>query len=236
MNKFRHVILGCFIGSIITLSTTSFANPSNIISAILDSTIKFEINGEEQTLSSDYDVILYKDRTYVPVRFVAEHLGAEVDWAESTRTVVINEKECLPCSKEEKPQDSNNIRYDELPVTTYVNDHDLKIIVSSIVQEEERTLIFLELDNLGKAPIQLDQLATKFIIEDETIKQTELSDNILIKYDSGWFNDVREEQSRQGMITMPPLPKDTENITLQLKTIQNDGSQKETETKLNISL
>ncbi|MDD5689953.1 MAG: copper amine oxidase N-terminal domain-containing protein [Caldisericia bacterium] len=28
-------------------------------------------------------------RTFVPIRFISEHLGAKVDWDESTRTVTI---------------------------------------------------------------------------------------------------------------------------------------------------
>ena len=32
---------------------------------------------------------IINDRTYVPIRFVAEELGAEVQWNEETKTVTI---------------------------------------------------------------------------------------------------------------------------------------------------
>ena len=33
--------------------------------------------------------MIINDRTYVPIRFVAEELGAEVQWNEETKTVTI---------------------------------------------------------------------------------------------------------------------------------------------------
>lgn len=45
------------------------------------------INGETKTL--DVPPMIVNDRTLVPVRFVAEAFGANVDWDESTQTVII---------------------------------------------------------------------------------------------------------------------------------------------------
>lgn len=48
------------------------------------------INGETKTL--DVPPMVIDDRTLVPVRFVAEAFGANVDWNESTQTVIIGTK------------------------------------------------------------------------------------------------------------------------------------------------
>jgi hypothetical protein len=48
------------------------------------------INGETKTL--DVPPMVIDDRTLVPVRFVAEAFGANVDWDEATRTVIIGTK------------------------------------------------------------------------------------------------------------------------------------------------
>ena len=40
-------------------------------------------------------VLLVNARTYVPVRFISEHLGASVDWDAPYYTVVIEKNECL---------------------------------------------------------------------------------------------------------------------------------------------
>jgi len=44
---------------------------------------------ETRTLVMDVPAIIINDRTFVPVRFVSETLGATVDWIDDTRTVVI---------------------------------------------------------------------------------------------------------------------------------------------------
>lgn len=52
------------------------------------------INGETKTL--DVPPMVIDDRTLVPVRFVAEAFGANVDWNEATQTVVIGTKQSQP--------------------------------------------------------------------------------------------------------------------------------------------
>lgn len=48
------------------------------------------INGETKTL--DVPPMVIDDRTLIPVRFVAEAFGANVDWNEATQTVIIRTK------------------------------------------------------------------------------------------------------------------------------------------------
>ena len=45
------------------------------------------VNGIEHTL--DVAPEITDDRTFVPLRFVSESVGAEVDWDAATRTVII---------------------------------------------------------------------------------------------------------------------------------------------------
>jgi len=52
--------------------------------------IKLVVNGQE--LSTDVPTQLINGRTMVPVRWIAEALGAEVQWDGNTRTVMINTK------------------------------------------------------------------------------------------------------------------------------------------------
>jgi len=46
------------------------------------------VNGEVVTL--DVPAMLYNARTMVPLRFIAESTGADVDWCDETRTVTIS--------------------------------------------------------------------------------------------------------------------------------------------------
>ncbi len=52
---------------------------------------EYTINGEKNLM--DTEALLKEDRTFVPVRFVSEGLGARVDWDPAVRTVYIDTRE-----------------------------------------------------------------------------------------------------------------------------------------------
>ncbi|MGI6751388.1 MAG: N-acetylmuramoyl-L-alanine amidase [Anaerovoracaceae bacterium] len=56
------------------------------------------VNGVKRIM--DVPARIVKNRTMIPVRFVSESLGCEVDWDDTTRTVIVN----LP-TKEEQPRE-----------------------------------------------------------------------------------------------------------------------------------
>ncbi|GAA4865801.1 hypothetical protein GCM10023310_51660 [Paenibacillus vulneris] len=77
----KNLLSGIFIGIALSLSSVAFA--ADAIQALL-SPVKFEFNGEPRAMDSEYDTLNYKGHLYVPVRYVADNLGA---------TVVYDEKE-----------------------------------------------------------------------------------------------------------------------------------------------
>ena len=62
----------------------------------------YTINGEKNLM--DTEALLKEDRTFVPVRFVSEGLGARVDWDPAVRTVYIDTRE-KGDSKDDTPKD-----------------------------------------------------------------------------------------------------------------------------------
>ncbi|AUG56199.1 copper amine oxidase N-terminal domain-containing protein [Acetivibrio saccincola] len=62
----------------------------------------YTINGEKNLM--DTEALLKEDRTFVPVRFVSEGLGARVDWDPAVRTVYIDTRE-KGDSKDDIPKD-----------------------------------------------------------------------------------------------------------------------------------
>lgn len=64
--------------------------------ALLNKNIKFTMNGEPfvptETDGSICYPLTYKDRTYIPARFIAEKAGLAVDWDSATKTVIIDYK------------------------------------------------------------------------------------------------------------------------------------------------
>lgn len=67
----------------------------------------YKVNGENKI--SDVAPMIRHDRTFVPLRFVAESFDFNVDWIESSRTVTVNEKKPIAQPKQnENPVITNN--------------------------------------------------------------------------------------------------------------------------------
>jgi hypothetical protein len=84
----KKFILGLSLGLAIACSSVAFASGS--IQALLFPVI-FEINGSNIGLNNDYKVLNVDGHAYVPIRFIAENLGATIDYdAESQKIFVKN--------------------------------------------------------------------------------------------------------------------------------------------------
>ena len=72
----------------------------------------------------DTEALLKEDRTFVPVRFVSEGLGARVDWDSAVRTVYIDTREKGDI-KDDTPKDGSIIEVDG-----YLVPNDTNIIIA----------------------------------------------------------------------------------------------------------
>ncbi len=87
MKNLKHLIIGIIIGGIIFGGLPVFAfNGTKQIEAIYKEII-ITLDGKE--VEMDVEPFQYDGRTFVPVRFVSEALGAEVNWKAETNTVEI---------------------------------------------------------------------------------------------------------------------------------------------------
>lgn len=94
-NKFKGILIGIIIGTIISATTTFALNGS--MQKVLDySDIKICIDGERITptdANGNYvEPFIIDGTTYLPVRAVASTFGKEVSWDGNTRTVYIGKK------------------------------------------------------------------------------------------------------------------------------------------------
>jgi hypothetical protein len=83
----KKFVLGLICG--IGLTVTTAVNASDTIQAYLFP-IRYEFNGQTKQLDSEYTTLNYNGHTYVPVRFVAESMGANVGYDGNTQTISIN--------------------------------------------------------------------------------------------------------------------------------------------------
>lgn len=83
MKKF---LLGIWCGAALTASTTMYA-ADGVWARLFP--VKFQFNGESRDIGSRFKVLNYEGHTYVPLRFMAEQLGAGAAYDQETRTVTV---------------------------------------------------------------------------------------------------------------------------------------------------
>ena len=92
--KKRYLLLGAAAGLLLSLGVQTYAQDAlTSITAWLRNDYRIEYNGEEQTLPEGYDILVYQDRTYLPLRYVGELVGAEIEWNPETHTASIRREE-----------------------------------------------------------------------------------------------------------------------------------------------
>ncbi|MDF2649926.1 MAG: copper amine oxidase-like protein [Paenibacillus sp.] len=82
----KKIIIGAVLGFTISASSIAFASES--IQALLFA-VKFQFNGQGVEIGEEYKVLNYDGHTYVPIRFVAENIGAAIDYDTDNETIVI---------------------------------------------------------------------------------------------------------------------------------------------------
>lgn len=83
MKKF---VLGLICGVCLTATTAVYA--ADTIQAYLFPA-KFEVNGQNKEIGSEYTVLNYNGHAYVPVRFVAESLGLGIRYVDKDNVISI---------------------------------------------------------------------------------------------------------------------------------------------------
>ena len=85
--NFKSLVAGFILGSIFFVSVNVLANQriSEKITVVYDN-IKINLNGGE-IKNMDVEPFIHQNRTFIPVRFVAEELNMDVRWNEQTKTV-----------------------------------------------------------------------------------------------------------------------------------------------------
>ena len=88
-------ILGLATG--LTIAGASFVFANSQIQSILNNKIKVTLNGQvqefkDETTNETQYPITYQDRTYLPLRTVANLVGVDVDYDEKSNTAILNNK------------------------------------------------------------------------------------------------------------------------------------------------
>ncbi|AOT70148.1 stalk domain-containing protein [Geosporobacter ferrireducens] len=241
--EFKILTAGVLIGAICTFGAQTFANPSgNIVTAVVDNLIRFEINGEIKSLPQSYNVLQYRDRIYVPTRFVAEEMGGEVEWDSENKIVKITqlpikqENEIIEKEKEEietpketpKPVQKNyqkpSISKDSL---------EMLIGVAAVTEDNGEWKVHVVLENKRTTPLQLLQSESKITVDGVEYAMSKVAAH---KLDTKWYSDVRKDEKKEGYIMLPQIRSGSQNLDLVLTVLENDMNQKKHTIEFNISL
>lgn len=190
MSKKRILTLGITMGLFLSMGIQAFAGSAlEKIEAYINNAITFTINGEDKELPEDYEILTYNNRTYVPIRFIAETLGAKVDWNERTKNITITGRNTSEIPKYD---------YRELPL--YRENSHFKMSVIMFTEDEHGRKFNITLENKEDDPIQLDQLQT--IVEVDGIEYP-MKNASTLWLDQRWFNDIDKEELVEGYIRLP---------------------------------
>ena len=86
MKRLQGIVIGVLITVIIS-GVIGYASPKTI--EVIFNNMKIKVNGND--IKSDTEPFVYENRTYVPLRAVAENLGADVYWDGATNMVSIQD-------------------------------------------------------------------------------------------------------------------------------------------------
>lgn len=221
MKNYKQFVAGIIVGGVLLSGGNALAN-NNALPSIMNF-VKYKINGEAKALPSGYTTLNYDGHTYVPTRFIAEQLGADVEWDDKTKTVAINNEEQKvdkPQEPEQQPieEDKDTKGYDQLPVSKMVDG--VRVEVYSVEHRDNYTKFYIDIKNTTDRRVRLNQESVYFKTENDTYKHTDASKNIYWK-DTTWYNELEEDDDAQGYVMLPRLDKEDTKGQLYIEVEEN---------------
>lgn len=218
--------IGMILGIILTMSVQVFAAPTiEKIQAYINRDMTFTFNGKAVVLDPEYQVLVYNDRSYVPVKFVAENLGATVDWNNDTKVISITPTRAAitpdPVAPgiSQKPADSKE--YKKLP--QYKENVDYKMTVTMFSRDEYGYKLNMTLENKSDIPIQLDQMKTLVEVDGQ---KYDMSDATITHMDTRWYRDLAKEEKTEGYVRLSNRLNNPQKMHLEFKILSNGSNGK----------
>lgn len=221
MKRNKHLLIGLVVGMLVASGGQIFAaNAIEKIEAYINHDMTFTFDGEKKMLPDDYKVLVYKDRLYVPVRFVAENLGASIDWNDTTKVIAITS------AKQETPSNpdaSDNTIYKDLPI--FKQNESLKVSADMYGEDSKGDRVWFTVENKTDNPVQLHQMSTKIIADGKVYS---MDTKQAIDFDKRWYNDLKKDKEVEGFILLPTAIKNPEKLHIELTFITQGTGKSET--------
>lgn len=225
-------VSGLLVGTILSISVVSYGAPAQI-DAFRNTAIKYFFDGKEVSLGEDYETIIYKNRAYVPARFVADNLGAKVDYNADSETINFKSPEPKIVEKIveiEKPincedQTKNPGTYVTLPYTVSEKNFDFKVKFLND-SDNNVTKIYVELTGKkdNKNNLSIDAYNAVLNTDDNEYKTSDLTP---IFYDNRIFTTIKDEETLDSFLAFKPVSEKEKEFRLRV-VVKESGSENKT--------
>ena len=252
MAKRRYFALGMALGMALTAGAQVYAADTvNTVTTYLKNNFSITYGGKVQD-KKGYDLLVYKDRSYMPVRYLSEMLGCNVKWDEANKSITIeNPKENAakntesnnqPNQPDKKSQIIDNTGYGKLPQTVETANYRVSATVLSDNDDEGkrygRRLYIILTNKTSNDVLRLYQDDIQFDINGKKSKYTDIDSELI---DNRWYSNVAYEKDNkngstiEGFIRLPDDVKADDLVKITVK-IGFDGKAKiPVELKLDMS-
>lgn len=222
MKKRGILALGIAVGMISSIGVQSFAGDSiQRITASINKTFQLVVNEEKQTLPEGYEMLVYQDRTYLPIRALAEMLDCEVVWDDQTKTIHIT----TPSNTDEPntPQNpSENHNYRKLPQTYESKDYRISILsYSSKLGEDKLTRLYFRLSATGDDIVRINPSGISFSADEMTYSNYSSDVNMSYQDKKLYSSYAQEENDLEGYLTLPDNIKNASEIHVEIPVVKD---------------
>ena len=210
MKTKRILAAGIMLGVLLCMGIQTFASDTvKHITASVNDTFQFIVDGAKADLPEEYEVLIYNNRTYLPVRAVGDMVGTKVDWDNRTKTITLTSSSK---SSEENPPRKE---YEKLPVTKENKEFTLTITTCTEDLQDHYRKLGLRLESRQKnTTVRIAPSATKYIIEGVSYdySQTESS-----YWDDRWYTSYAEKgRDLEGYLILPKEAQNARDIHLEV--------------------
>lgn len=91
----KKVLFGLVLGMMLGAGSSVWAAGESVLQAV-KAAVSLHMNGETATLPAGYEILNYDGHVYVPLRYMAERMGAAVSYDERSRTVSVLSNQAGP--------------------------------------------------------------------------------------------------------------------------------------------
>ena len=214
--KKRYLVLGIAAGFLLSLGVQTYAQDAvSTVAAWIRNDYRIEYNGEEKKLPEGYQILVYQNRTYLPLRYVGELLGADIQWDGETNTASI--------FQEKNPGIIDTTGYGILPQSVETLDYRITATALMGKDDAEGARLYLGLKNKTDSVLRLDQGSTVFEIDGKEYTYRDV-DSLL--YDSRWYTTYLEKDAEaEGYLRLPKEAKEASQITITFHLTQDGNTE-----------